>query len=96
MKEKPVQRTDFSFQNSEFVELTACLISFGNRSIYYVFWRNEQHTRHRFAVDFEAILRETAREVYSILDQAAPVWSPNGGRRFHAKEPERCGKAVGD
>ena len=51
---------------------------------------------HRFAVDFEAILRETAREVYSILDQAAPVWSPNGGRRFHAKEPERRGKAVGD
>ena len=49
---------------------------------------------HRFAVDFEAILRETAREVYGILDRAAPVWSPNRGRRFHAKEPERHGKAV--
>ena len=47
-----------------------------------------------FAVDFEAILRETAREVYTILDRAAPVWSPNRGRRFHAKEPERHGKAV--
>ena len=39
-------------------------------------------------------MRETAREVYSILDRAAPVWSPNRGRRFHAKEPERRGKAV--
>ena len=43
----------------------------------------------RFAVDFGAILRETAREVYSILDRAAPVWSPNEGRRFHAKEPQK-------
>ena len=33
MKEKPVQRTDFSLQNSDFIILTACLISFGNRSI---------------------------------------------------------------
>ena len=31
----------------------------------------------------------------NILDRAAPVWSPNGGRRFHTKEPERRGKAVG-
>ena len=43
----------------------------------------------RFAVDFGAILRETAREAYSILDRAALVWSPNEGRRFHAKEPEK-------
>ena len=40
-------------------------------------------------MDFGAILRETAREVYSILDRAAPVWSPNRGRRFHAKEPQK-------
>ena len=62
--------------------------------VHCVFCRREQHTWHRFAVDFEAILRETARKVYSILDRAAPVWSPNRGRRFHAKEPERRGKAV--
>ena len=37
---------------------------------------------------FRAIFRETEREVYSILDRAALVWSPNEGRRFHGKEAE--------
>ena len=62
--------------------------------VHYVFWRHDKHTRRRFAVDFEAILCETAREVYTILDRAAPIWSPNRGRRFRTKEPERRGKAV--
>ena len=48
--------------------------------------------------DLQTILRCIARNaggaIAGLCAVRAPVWSPNRGRRFHAKEPERRGKAV--